>query len=143
MSREQRLQAVNKARSLVGAKWRHRGRQAHAVDCIGLLVLSYAAAGLTVPDRRDYGREPWNDGLQAALVERFGPPRAEGEAWQPGDTALFRWANRPPCHVGLLADYRHGGLSVIHAHSMFNVAEHGLDRPWRDLLVEVYNPWHK
>lgn len=139
-TKEQRQAALSHARSMVGVKFRHRGRQPWAVDCWGLVVLSCAAAGLQVGDKKYYGREPWKDGLREHLQECFGNPIPE-EQWQPGDVAMFKAKNRGPCHVGFLADYRYGGFSLVHSHAQHNVVEHVLDKRWRHLLVEVYSPW--
>ncbi len=138
----QRRETIAAARGFLGAKWRHRGRTTWAMDCIGLLVLALREAGYPIVDRLDYGREPWKDGLQQALEARFhAVGRDHEDQWQPGDVALFYWPGKAPCHLGFLADYRHGGLSILHAHSNFNVAEHALVDKWRRLLVEVYSPW--
>lgn len=136
----ERREMVDYARSLIGAKWRHRGRKPWAVDCIGILVLSIEAAGGEIEDRLDYGREPWKDGLQGAMQERFGDPIPFEQA-QPGDVALFAWPNKPPSHIGIFADYMHGGLSVIHSLTLKDVSEHAFDGAWKRLLVEVYQTW--
>lgn len=130
---------VAHARAYVGTKWRHRGRKPWAIDCIGVLVLSVAAGGVMMRDRRDYGREPWNDGLQRELEEHFGAPV---EGMQPGDVVLIKWPEAPgPSHVGIIADYCHGGLSIVHAHNDFGVAEHRLDDKWLGMIVAAYRPW--
>lgn len=137
---EQQQQIVDTARSMIGARWRHRGRKAWAVDCIGIMVLSMESAGIKMRDRTDYGREPWNDGLQREMLEHFGEPVSDD--WQAGDVAIVKWANMPaPSHVAIIADYPHGGLSLIHAHSSWGVAEHRLDEDWAAMIVEVYRPW--
>lgn len=131
---------VAHARSLLNAKWRHRGRKPWAIDCIGLVVVSVAAGGIVMRDRLDYGREPWKDGLRQELVSHFGEP-VSGE-WLPGDVALIRFETHPePGHVGIIADYTHGGLSLIHSYSRVSVTEHALDHYWRSLIIEVYRPW--
>jgi len=134
----QRRACVDAARALVGTPWRHRGRNERGIDCIGLIVAALRAGGFPVKDRIDYGREPWADGLRSELACQFGEPLLE-ITWQPGDVALFDLPGKEPCHVGILGDYRFGGLSLIHAHSRHNVAEHGLNGVWRRLLVEVYS----
>lgn len=133
-----RQACVDAARALVGTPWRHRGRNERGIDCIGLIVAALRAGDFPIKDRIDYGREPWADGLRRELSGQFGEPLQES-AWQPGDIVLFDLPGKEPCHVGILADYRFGGLSLIHAHSRHNVAEHGLDGLWRRLLVEVYS----
>ncbi len=135
-----RQACLNKARQLVGARWRHRGRTPWALDCVGLLVMSLRAGGLTLIDDTHYGREPWKDQLQQRLQKHFGDPIAEA-FWQPADIAVFKAPQRGPCHVGLLGDYLYEGFSLIHAHAQHNVTEHALDARWQRLLVEVYSPW--
>lgn len=130
--------AINYARSLIGAKWRHQGRSPWAVDCIGLLVLSLREAGLELEDTTHYSREPWNDNLQAELRKRFGEPV---ENYQPGDIAVFKAFSQDPSHVGLIAESRHGGLSLIHSRAGHKVMEHGFDKKWQRMFVEAYSPW--
>lgn len=140
---ERRQKALQYARSLLGVKWRHRGRKPWAVDCVGLVLLSLHAAGLELEDEKHYGREPWKDKLRQKLRARFGPPIRE-EQWQPGDIALFKWGGYEPSHIGLLADYKYSGFALIHsrrAKVQNCVVEHALDERWRRLLVEVYSPW--
>lgn len=129
------------ARSLVGnAKWRHRGRKPWAVDCLGLIVLSLNQAGVETRDRNDYGRDPWNAGLQAALKDHFGDPVVD---WQKGDIALIQWDGmKAPSHVAFIGDYIHGGLSLIHSFSQADVIEHRIDDLWKSRIVEVYRVWH-
>jgi len=129
------------ARSMIGAQWRHRGRKPWAVDCLGLISLSLDHAGIEIRDRTDYGRDPWNEGLRQELRDHFGEPASE---WKEGDIALMRWANIPePSHVGFIANYAHGGLSLIHAYSKQAVIEHRIDDKWRGMIVEAYRPWRK
>lgn len=129
---------VAEARKYLGVKWRHRGRKSWALDCIGLVVFAVRAGGMEMRDRVNYGREPWKDGLQKEMRDHFGEPVTD---WQPGDVVLMRFDNQPgPGHVGLLADYCHGGLSLIHSYSLEQVAEHGLDGVWRARIIEVYRP---
>lgn len=130
---------VDTARGFIGSRWRHRGRKPWAVDCIGVLVAAVEAGGIKMHDRTDYGREPWNDGLRQEMQRHFGRPVDD---MQPGDVVLVTWPNTPePSHVGIVADYCHGGLSLIHAHSTWGVAEHRIDDYWRGVITEVYRPW--
>lgn len=132
--------AVAHARTMIGTRWRHQGRKPWAVDCIGLVILALRAGGwsqsIEVPPR--YGREPWDDRLRRGLREHLGAPVQE--PWQPGDIALARWGKGEPTHVGLLADYAHGGLSIIHASTRQGVIETALAGRIRDAVIEVYRP---
>lgn len=131
--------AVAEARSYIGVKWRHRGRTRLGIDCIGLVVKAVAAGGIDMRDRRDYGREPWKDGLRRELQEHFGDPVTD---MQPGDVVLMRWDQDPePAHVGVIGDYPHGGLSLIHSYSLISVTEHRIDEVWQRRIVEVFRPW--
>lgn len=131
--------AVAEARTYKGCKWRHRGRSRYGIDCIGLIVAAVQAGGRPVADRRDYGREPWKDGLEGEIKSQFGDPVAE-DVWRPGDVAMMRWENRPEAgHVGLIAS-NDNGLTLIHCHSMSSVIEHGIDEHWRRLIVGVFRP---
>ncbi len=128
---------VAHARSMIGTRWRHRGRKPWAVDCIGLVELSLRAAGwaprVDVP--RYYGREPWDDRLRRELRAHFGLPVAD---WCAGDIPLIRWRLGEPSHVGVLADHPYGGLSIIHASNVDGVVETSLRGRIADCVLEVY-----
>lgn len=131
------------ARARIGVKFRHQGRTATHVDCIGLMVTALADAGTACDDRRAYGRDPARDDLRSALRQHFGAPVAiapDLSAVQPGDIALMAWHLRPQ-HVAVFGDYAHGGLSLIHADAEFGaVVEHQFAEPWVDRVKEVYRP---
>lgn len=132
---------VTHARSLIGTRWRHRGRKPWAVDCIGLIVMSLDAAGMDWPEAREtvrYGRDPWDDQLRKALRVQFGDPVKDRQA---GDIALIRWGRGEPSHVAILGSHPNGGLTLIHAHSVHGVVEQSLSGPFLDCLVEIYRPW--
>lgn len=131
---------VAAARALKGARWRHRGRKPWAVDCIGLVLLAGRGAGVEFQDQKGYGREPWEDLLRQGMRQRFGEP-VGADDWRPGDVALIRWHKQEPSHVGILADHRDGGLSIIHVHNLHGVVEHSLSGPYLDCIEEVYRPW--
>lgn len=138
-----RLAFAAAARARVGVKFRHQGRSATCLDCIGLMVAALADAGTVCEDRRAYGRDPERDDLRAALRQHFGPPLAIAPdlgAIQSGDIALMAWHLRPQ-HVAVFGIYVHGGLSLIHADAQLRaVVEHRFAEPWVDRVKEVYRP---
>lgn len=138
MSKE--AEFVEAARSLIGARWRHRSRKPWAVDCVGLLVLAGEKVGLDVKAPKVYGREPWEQMLQAGLRENFGDPLPAKEA-RPGDVACIRWRKGEPSHIALVGDHPEGWLTLIHAHNLHGVCEHSLAPPFDKVIVEVYRPW--
>lgn len=130
---------VAAARAMKGARWRHRGRKPWAVDCIGLLAVAGAKAGLVADDVTGYGREPWDDRLSKGCRERWGEPIPRDQA-QPGDIATFRWGAGEPSHIGLLGDHPDGGLTLIHAHNQLGVTEASLKGRHAANLVEIFRP---
>lgn len=131
---------VQAARSFVErkARWRHMGRKPWAVDCLGLVELSLISSGYEPnnPPRR-YGKEPWDDMLRKGLRAEFGEPVTD---WQAGDIPLIRWRKGEPSHVGVLADYWAGGLSIIHSMNRMGVIETRLAEEVADSVIEVYRP---
>jgi cell wall-associated NlpC family hydrolase len=104
------------ARAYLGTPWRHLGRSATGIDCIGLVILAARDCGITIPDPAPYAREPQGNRLAAAASEHG---VRVGQA-QPGDVLLFR-AGLYAGHVGIAGLHpEHGIPSVIHAY-----AKHG------------------
>jgi hypothetical protein len=131
------------ARSLLGARWRHRGRKPWALDCVGLLYLSARAAGWPVTDQKYYGREPWADRLRKELKQQCGSPLSKEEEWKEGDVALICWRGKEPTHVGIIANYIYGGLSLIHCENINGCVEQFIDDSFRNCIIEVYRPCAK
>lgn len=137
---------VAAARTRLGVKFRHMGRSAQVLDCVGLGKLAYLDCGIDLPVPRYYGREPFRGNLMQALREALGEPIAAGpearEAkLQPGDVGVFRFRDEPH-HVGLIGDAPYGDeLTLIHADSspgLRCVVEHRLDDWWRERLVAAF-----
>ena len=133
-----RRDVVKAARSWIGTKWRHRGRSKFGIDCVGLVYLSRIEAGLPIEDQKGYGREPWNDKLRQELRRQFGEPISESE-WDYGDVVLFAVGDKAPRHIGILADYKYGGFSLIHSHNFNNTCEIPLNNETELDLIEVYS----
>ena len=112
------------ARAYIGTRFRHRGRNARGIDCVGLGVVAYADCGVTLPDFRLYGPEPHRDGMtqhmRAALGEPVAVAPVAAGALQVGDVAVFRFDHEPH-HMGIIGDHDYGGtraLTLIHADGM-------------------------
>lgn len=134
---------VAHARSLVGARWRHRGRKPWALDCVGMVYLAGRAAGFDWQDKKYYGREPLEDKLRGELEAQCGDALEEGEPWKAADVVLINWERPHPTHVGILADSINGGLSLIHCENINGCVEQDLNEYLIKCIVEVYRPCAK
>jgi cell wall-associated NlpC family hydrolase len=137
---------VATARDWIGTRWRHRGRSRRGIDCVGLVYLAARASGIALEDASHYGRDPWDDRLRRELRSAFGEAvwRQEDPSdieWMPGDVALVCWYSGEPSHVGVIADHKFGGLSLIHCENLNGCVEHSLSGHYIDCVTEVYRPW--
>lgn len=111
-----RADVVAEARTWLGTPWVHQHRaKGQAVDCAGLIICVARDLGLLPADfdLNGYSRMP--DGTLLAVCDEH-MDRIERSAMQPGDVLLMA-TEHDPQHMGILGDYRHGGLSLIHAAS--------------------------
>lgn len=105
--------AVEIARSLIGVKWVHQGRNPKiGIDCAGLVVLSYGIKG-EVPN---YARNPHRGTMERELTKWIGEPLQDGSV-QPGDVVALG-DGRVARHCGIVGDFIYGGLSLIHTDSV-------------------------
>ena len=103
-----REQFVAEARTWLDTPFQHQGRlKGVAVDCVGLVICTARALGLTDFDMTDYNRRP--DGRLRPMLDLHmdAIPPAEAQA---ADVLLFAW-NASPIHVAILTDRDH----LIHA----------------------------
>lgn len=109
-----RGQIVTEARSWLGTPWVHQHcLKGVAVDC-AQMVMDVGRACLLLPADlalNDYGRDP--DGTIERMCEAH-LDRVDPDAMQPGDVVTIVMDQRPQ-HVGIVGNYVHGGLSIIHA----------------------------
>lgn len=116
-----RATIVEAARRLVGTRFRHGGRSVEGVDCIGLLVVAYAAAGITLNAPNDYPRRPqvrYAFSQATSFAERISAIDA-----RPGDIVQMNYGNMP-VHFGILSD-----RGVIHAAALNRkVVEHAMPK---------------
>lgn len=105
-----REQFVTEARTWLGTPFQHQGRlKGVACDCVGLVICTARALGLTEFEMTDYGRRP--DGRLRPMLDMHMdaiPPAEAGAA----DVLLFAW-NASPIHVAILTDAEH----LIHAYA--------------------------
>ena len=105
------------ARGYKGTPFHHRGRKpGAALDCVGVLICAARSVGIFPPDFDvpEYGQNP--DGTMIELCDRYMGPRVTQETMQIGDAiALKSDIEKYARHLGIIADYRHYGFSIIHA----------------------------
>ena len=127
---------LSTARMHIGAKWRHLGRNPWAIDCIGLIIVSFRSGGIYLHNVTHYKKEPWNDGLEDYLLEHFGNPLPVNDR-RIGDVLLM-WDERQPApaHLAIVS----GNDTIIHSFSEEGVIEHRIDDVWLRRIVGVYRP---
>lgn len=98
---------------LVGTRYRLHGRSAeHGLDCVGLVALAYARAGLRfAPPPDDYRLRGDARARVAAMLEQSGFARIDGGAWLHGDVLLVHVGTGQQ-HLILASPDAH-----IHAHA--------------------------
>lgn len=139
LSDAERIAFIAAARSMLGTRWRHQGRDTRGVDCAGLVAYSLRAVGRTIADSTAYGRVPYRGSLEATLGANLGP-MLKAEDMRVGDVALMVFDNAPH-HVGVVADYKYGGFSLVHAYAANKqVVEMRIDDDWRNRIIGVYRP---
>lgn len=113
------------------------------MDCIGLVALSFAAIGIALRDRTDYGLQPSQRKLAMELRSHFGDPVGD---LSPGCLVTLRWSGEER-HVAIVTDHPEG-LGLIHCWRNApgapagggKVVEHRMDASWRSRIVEVFKP---
>lgn len=129
LSRTTREDVVAEARSWIGTRWIHQGRNRHGIDCIGLVVVVRRELGFTGYDVAGYPREP--DGTFLSHFLNAGGIRVGILKAQPADLLLFRDA-RSPCHVGIITRRDGDVLRMAHAHALrHRVVEEPVVHDWQ------------
>jgi cell wall-associated NlpC family hydrolase len=109
-----RADVVIEARTWVGTPYHHQARlKGVGVDCIGLVLGCAWALGLVGRefDIVGYTKQPDGHLMDLARVYMREIP---ADTMQAGNVIVLSLPDEPQ-HFGILADYRHGGLSLIHA----------------------------
>lgn len=114
-------QLADAARQFIGVPFRHRGRTARGLDCVGLGIAAYATCGISVPDFLLYGREPFKDGLVSRMKLALGEPLKVAPVsmgdLHDGDVVLIRYL-KDPHHMAIIGSRAYGiaeELTMIHA----------------------------
>lgn len=145
-----RSKVVAEARSWIGTAYLHQAElKGVGVDCGGLIRGVSVALGL-IPENykqmmpaeiHGYGRRPDGD-LGRDLCDLYWN-RIEPDSVQPADLVLCSYGKvGMPHHVGIIADYQGGGLSIIHAlgpRGPKRVVEHRFDSVWRSRVIAAYS----
>ncbi len=117
-----RAAIVTEARRWLGTPFVHQAEKfGVGCDCAGLLRGVCIALGTFPSDYKSrpesapflgYARVPDGTSMQQACATFM--TRIDRADMQPGDVMLMRWGSNPQ-HLGIVGDYVHGGLSLIHA----------------------------
>jgi cell wall-associated NlpC family hydrolase len=113
-----RAQVIAEARTWVGTPYQHQARlKSVAVDCIGIVIGTARELGLVARDFdiNGYSRQP--DGTLIETAGRY-MTRITQDEMQPGDVVAVAF-DKDPQHFGILVDYRHGGLAIVHASTTY------------------------
>jgi hypothetical protein len=123
---------IEAARSYMGCKWMHQGRNRVGIDCAGLIVCATADAGSPIADMQGYRRSPDPEKFLGHIRDNTLP---EIEPL-PGTMAIFRGSSQP-CHIGIFTEYQ-GVLGFIHSNaSVGQVMEEPFLHEWPRLLIEI------
>lgn len=111
---------VDEARKWIGTKFRHHGRNAQGVDCVGLLYVVYSKFG-ALDDFLEYPSKP-ETGFVFRTIQRYAN-RIPQSVVMNGDIVLLNFAGSST-HFGILTEY-----GVIHADTSLKcVVEHALPK---------------
>ena len=110
-----RADVMRVARSYIGTPFHHMGRlPGVGMDCSGLLICVGRELGLVASDFDVPAYTPTPDGHSMVEWCDANMTRISQAEMKPGD-AILLVVDQHPQHLGILGDYPHGGLSIIHA----------------------------
>lgn len=123
-----RAEIVAAARQYLGARWTHQGRRHDAMDCAGLVLRVARDLGLADLDVTGYGVQAVDESMLEMCREHLDEIARADLA--PGDVVVMRFSGNR--HIGIVGDYAHGGLSLIHAQTSHPrcVTENALSPAW-------------
>ena len=118
---------VAEARSYMGVRWKHQGRDRSGIDCAGLVIKVGQAFDVLDFDTADYGPQASDESMLRLCREHL--IEVGRDAMAPGDILVMRFGGNR--HMGIVGDYLYGGPSVIHAFTARRkVTEHRFDDAW-------------
>lgn len=112
---DKRAEIVAAARAMVGTRWEHRGRvPGLALDCGGVLICAARRTGCVAPDFDvpEYTMDP--NGKLVQWCEQHLGARVPQRLLIAGQVVIMI-VDKEPQHVGITANWKDGGLSIIHA----------------------------
>lgn len=110
-----RADVVTCARTWIDTPYLHQARlKGVGVDCAGLIICVARELGIVEPDFdvSGYARQP--DGVSLIGWCEQSMTEIRRDQMQPGDVVVVAFDSAPG-HMGIVADYVHGGLSIVHA----------------------------
>ncbi|MBB1060434.1 C40 family peptidase [Marilutibacter spongiae] len=135
---------VSQARTWLGVRYLHQGRNRFGVDCVGMPHGVYRELGVDLPDFRAYGTEADPAELLARLRAALGDEVAiapiSAASLLPGDIVVFHFPRSGiPRHLGIVADRAGGGLNFIESNgNEGRVIERRLDDRYRARITHVF-----
>lgn len=108
---------VETARSWIGTPFHHQARcKGAGVDCVGLVLCVAKELGYVAQDFDVLGYSRRPDGVTLMHHLHAQLDEVSQADMRPGDVVCVAF-DALPQHVGVVGDYLHGGLSIIHADS--------------------------
>jgi NlpC/P60 family putative phage cell wall peptidase len=143
-----RGEIVAEAREWIGTPFMHQQTmKGVGVDCMGLVRgvcrergLRPSAEKIMSAGHRYHGYSRVPDGVRLKEFCDHFMVEIPLQSIQPADVLLMQYTGDPQ-HCAIVGDYRHGGLSIIHAISVgprHDVREHRLTDAWRKRVVVAY-----
>lgn len=124
---------VAAARKTLGMPFRHQGRGAKGIDCVGVAAHVCDQLGIPYIDRSGYARRPSGGLLESAIDHQPELVRVPVSEIAEGDILVMRFSGDPQ-HVAIYA-----GGTIIHAlEKSGKVVEHDLTEWWRSRVVLAY-----
>ena len=126
LNNEDRIKVIEAARSYIGTPWVLGGVSKTGIDCSGLTLQSFRAAGKELPRNSTLQSEA---GVEIPIKQLY-----------PGDLVFFtdRKGNSRITHVGLITEVPDGStIKFIHTTNRLGVVENNLLQPyWANLFVK-------